>query len=411
MNYVRLYSLAKWWFIKTDKKNYHQIFVDMLLRILSIILFPIIWVLLFIILPSKKIKFIFLYRERLGHLIGNTDQFIRKTINDPSDNTKYVVFCHNPANATVVELFSRIIPVVNNEYLFKIMSTFGVFENRFCQKIPADSYNHVRLRVSTPYFFTDHEISSGKKLINEMGLREQDWYVTFHARDNAFDDNISGTNASYNKMASYRNTDINLYESAATLIAQNGGRAIRVGFPVEGRLKLKENLLFDYSLSEFRCDFADVWLCANSRFMVVTANGAAELAAMFDVPIVMVNVVPIGAYPFARNSIYLPKVLSNKSGEPLSFSDQLRYFAKIELAANSFVMDSINSDGLMLRENSGTEIAEATSEMLARLSGKWQPRSGYHDRIAMLTECYQEYGGFGVPPVPMGEDFLFTLYF
>ena len=78
MDYKKIVVLLTWWFIKRDKKTFLESFIDAFIRIISIILFPIVWILLFAISPLVKIKFIFLYRERLGHLIANTDFFIRE---------------------------------------------------------------------------------------------------------------------------------------------------------------------------------------------------------------------------------------------------------------------------------------------------------------------------------------------
>ena len=409
MNYKKIAVLLTWWFIKRDKKNLFDSVIDALIRIISILIFPLIWILLFTISPLIKIKFIFLYRERLGHLIANTDFFIREQKINPAKKTYFLTLCHNPANKTVVEIFSQVLHVISNEYAFKLMSAFGVFENRFRQSIPFAVDNHIRFRVPSPFSFSKSQIKAGDKLFEAMGIRKQDWYVTFHARDNAFDNQISGSNENYNKMASYRNADISKYQGAVSLVLKSGGKAIRVGFPVESAVKFTDDSLYDYSLSKFRSDFADVWVCANSRFMVTTANGIAEIPEMFDVPVIMVNTVPIGAYPLGVNCLYLPKILAKKNGEPLPFSEQLKYFAEFEIAANRFVLDAIHSDGLMLKDNTDQQLTHVTQEMLNRLSGQWVPKSGYYDRLADLSECYKKFGGHGVPLTPMGEDFLFEL--
>jgi putative glycosyltransferase (TIGR04372 family) len=289
------------------------------------------------------------------------------------------------------------------------MSAFGVFQNRFRQDIPFAVDNHIRFRVPSPFSFSKSQMEDGDKLFKAIGIAERDWYVTFHSRDNAFDNQISGSNETYNRMASYRNSDIYKYQGAVSQVIKSGGKAFRVGFPVESAVKFVDNSLYDYSLSKFRSDFADVWVCANSRFMVTTANGIAEIPEMFDVPIIMVNTVPIGAYPLGVNSLYLPKILANKKGQPLPFSEQLRYFSKVEIAANRFVLDDIHSDGLMLIDNSEQQLTSITQEMLRRLSGQWIPKNGYYDRLGALNECYQKFGGHGAPLSPMGEDFLFEL--
>ena len=411
MDLKKIVLLLKWWFIKTDKKTLFESVIDVLIRITSILMFPIIWILLLTISPLIKIKFIFLYRERLGHLIGNTDHFLRKLMVTPDKKNHYLIFCHNPANETVVKLFSKILPVINNEFIFKLMSSFGVFDNRFRQDIPFLFDDRTRFEVPSPYSFSKNENILGSSIHKMMGIKNQDWYVVFHCRDDAFDNIISGTNDDYCKMASYRNANINNYQGSVSLVEKQGGKSIRVGFPVHGPVSFEKNFIYDYSLSEFRSDFADVWMCAKARFMVVTANGTAEFAAMFDVPLIMVNVVPIGAYPLAKDSLYLPKVLCNKFREPLRFSEQLRYFSRVEIAANTFVADQIISDGLLLMENTDLQITNATQEMLRRVNGDWTPREGYFDRLEQLNECYKQFGGFGVPLAAMGEDFLFDLEF
>lgn len=411
MDYRKIAVLLTWWFIKRDKKNLFDSVIDALIRITSILLFPLIWILLFAISPLIKIKFIFLYRERLGHLIANTDFFIREQKVNPAKKTYFLAFCHNPANKTVVEIFSQVLHVINNECAFKLMSAFGVFENRFRQSIPFAVDNHIRFRVPSPFSFSKSQIKSGSKLFEAMGISERDWYVTFHSRDNAFDNQISGSNETYNRMASYRNSDIYKYQGAVSQVIKSGGKAFRVGFPVESAVKFVDNSLYDYSLSKFRSDFADVWVCANSRFMVTTANGIAEIPEMFDVPIIMVNTVPIGCYPLGVDSLYLPKTLTDRNGTPLSFSDQLKYFSRFQIAANQFVLDAIHSDGLLLKENTDLQLTNVVDEMLRRLNGAWSPREGYYERLGKLNECYKKFGGHGIPLAAMGEDFLFDIIF
>lgn len=411
MNCKKIAGLIKWWFIKRDKKSLFESVIDALIRLTSIILFPLVWLSLFVISPLIKIKFIFIYRERLGHLIANTDFFIREQKVNPAKKTYFIAFCHNPANKTVVEIFSQVINVINNEYIFKLMSAFGVFENRFKQEIPFAVDNHIRFRVPTPYSFSDEQIKVGSNLFKAMGIEKEDWYVTFHARDNAFDNQISGSNETYNRMASYRNASISKYQGAVALVVKSGGKAIRVGFPVENAVNFEDNALFDYSLSEFRSDFADVWICGNSRFMVTTANGIAEIPEMFDVPVIMVNTVPIGCYPLGVGSLYLPKTLTDRSGKPLAFSEQLKYFSRFQIAADQFVLDAIHSDGLLLEENTDLQLINVVDEMLLRLNGLWSPRKGYFERLELLNECYKKFGGHGVPLAAMGEDFLFEIVF
>ena len=79
----------------------------------------------FIINLVYKVKIGFLYNERLGHLVLNTDLFLRRIqLGLIPNDVKYIFFVYNPANKQIVTMFKRVLTVIESEFFCKIFPFF-----------------------------------------------------------------------------------------------------------------------------------------------------------------------------------------------------------------------------------------------------------------------------------------------
>lgn len=399
-------QLYKTWVNKKSNLSVLQQCFEILLRLIALLIFPFIYIaLLCYSFLIRKIRFIFLYRERFGHLIDNTDYWLRRrdTINE---DFLYIGFCYKPCNNAVVNIFSRHFYIIKNQTLCKLLSPFGVFKNQFRQEIPSLPTEGIRFEVCTKVTLTEDEKRRGEDLIGALFGFQQRWYVLFHARDSLFDRTIQSRDVNYAAMLSYRNMNIEDMEEAMNFVSEVGGGVIRCGFPVEKAFSTGIKNYIDYSTSVYRTELNDIYLFSSARFLVCAANGAISGAALFDTPIVVVNQVPLGHWICARNVIFIPKNLTDTHDNILPFSEQLRYFRKYDLSASMHGSEDLRRSGLRLVDNTPTQIREAVVEMFLRLEGRWVSPEGYDEKYNKLLSLYKVYGGYGAPKSRLAWSFI-----
>ncbi len=384
------------------------ILADLLIRIISLVCFPLIYLVLSIFNHFYPIKIGFLYRVRLGHLVSNTDLYLRRRYLGEEEMGLHIFFTYRPANQQVCTLFSRVIPLVNSEFLTKLFAPISIFNTKFALKTPFIG-NEYRERVFAPsqVNFTPNEIKIGKQKLKEMGIGDNDWYVCIHARDNAFTLSLPG-GRNYIESGNYRNADIDTYDLAAMEVIKRGGFVIRMGSVVEKEFCLKHPRIIDYPF-HFRDDFSDVFISAHAKFFISTANGSVDLAQLFDVPVLLVNVVPIGFSPLSKNSIYIPKRIFKLSGKQVNFYEQLLFFQKLPLDAITNPLNHLGERGWRVVDNTREEIRDATIEMFNQIESGFI-RSAEYSRI--LTEYYglfDKANMYSVSKSPCAQFFLETL--
>lgn len=383
-------------------------FFDVLVRLFSLITFPLIYLLLTLFNFFYPIRIGFLYRVRLGHLISNTDFYLRRRYLGEVPKGLHIFFTYRPTNQQVCTLFSRVIPLVNSEFLTKLFAPIAIFDTKFFLKTPFIG-NEYRERVLAPsqVNFSLEEITKGRQKLRSMGLGPEDWYVCIHARDNAFTLSLPG-GENYIESGNYRNADIDTYELAALEIIRRGGFVIRMGSLVEKEFCLKHPRVIDYPFHH-RDDFSDVFISANAKFFISTANGAVDLPQLFDVPILQVNVVPIGFSPLSKNSLYIPKRIFNHNGMQVNFQEQLLFFQELPLNATINPAAELSKRGWVVKDNSAEEILQATIEMFSRLDDGFA--SDEH-MTALLSKYYQLFDEKNIyikNKAPCAQFFLETL--
>jgi putative glycosyltransferase (TIGR04372 family) len=393
---------------RLDGSTIYFILSDLLIRIISLLCFPLIYLFLSIFNYFYPIKIGFLYRVRLGHLISNTDLYLRRRYLGEEDKGLHIFFTYRPANHQVCTLFSRVISLVESEFLTKLFAPISIFNTKFLLKMPFIG-NEYRERVLAPsqVNFTPNEIIVGKQKLKEMGIGDNDWYACIHARDNAFTLSLPG-GKNYIESGNYRNADIDTYNLAAMEVIKRGGFVIRMGSIVEKEFCLKHPKIIDYPFT-YRDDFSDVFISAYAKFFISTANGSVDLAQLFDVPVLLVNVVPIGFSPLSKNSIYIPKRIFNSSGQQVKFYEQLLFFQKLPLDAVTNPLKYLEEKGWQVKDNTREEIRDATIEMFGQIECGFKQSSQYSATLARYYGLFEEANMYSISKSPCAQFFLETL--
>jgi len=115
------------------------------------------------------------------------------------------------------------------------------------------------LSVSLYHAMTADEKDRGKNMLAEMGIGDNDWFVCFHNRESGYLPEFD--------YHSYRDCKIEHFIPAMSYILENGGKVVRMGDPTMTRLPPMDGVI-DYPHSEWRSDFADIYLGSHCRFFV-----------------------------------------------------------------------------------------------------------------------------------------------
>lgn len=385
-----------------------QTIFDLLIRLFSLIAFPFIYSLLFLFNFFYPIRIGFLYRVRLGHLVSNTDFYLRRRYLGEVPKGLHIFFTYRPTNQQVCSLFSRVMALVNSEFLAKLFAPIAIFNTKFFLKTPFIG-NEYRERMLAPsqVNFTLEEIAAGREKLRSMGLGSDDWYVCIHARDNAFTLSLPG-GENYIESGNYRNADIDTYDQAAMEIIRRGGFVIRMGSLVEKEFCLRHPKVIDYPFSH-RDDFSDVFVSANAKFFISTANGAVDIPQLFDVPILLVNVVPIGFSPISKNSMYIPKRVFDSNGVQVNFHEQLVFFQDLPLNAIIDPAAELAKRGWAVKENSRDEILQATIEMFSNLEDDFFQDEEMKLLLSKYHQLFNEKNIYIKNKAPCAKFFLETL--
>lgn len=366
---------------KQKGKSLPLVCVELAIRALSMVIFPIVYVLLSICALIRPIRFGFLYHERLGHLALNTDLYLRRRyLGLLPQNEVHVFFVYAPANRQLVRMFAREMMLVNSTFLAKLLAPVGLLRTRFWIPLPFIGNEFKEFNGAPPQIqFTRQEQQRGRDCLSHMGLDSDAWYVCIFARDHQYYKVFSpNTDVTF---SDHRNADINTYELAIKAILDAGGWVIRMGSCVESPLAFKHPRVVDYA-STCREDFADVYVTAHARLFIGTTSGASDMAVLFDIPFVGVNWVPIGYAPFGKHSIFIPKrIVTLESGKQVAMSEQLHAFIGNQVSAAIIPEQMLEQRGWRFVDNTPEEIRDAVVEQLQRLAGSFEPDNEYQQAL------------------------------
>jgi putative glycosyltransferase (TIGR04372 family) len=352
-------------------------------RLLCLILFSLIALpILYLVEPFWRIRIGDLFDSRLGHLTTNTDLFARQLqIDGRPTRTTFVFISWNAANRYLLDMWRRHFVILESVWLKHAI--FGILplleRTRFFQPLPYTGKEHRTFSEVQPIVkFTSEEDEVGRKLLAEMGIGKDDWFVCFHARDVAYLENRVGLGKPPNivrdvNQENIRNCSIFNYLKSAEWITQKGGFAIRMGEIVEHPLPTSNACIIDYPV-QFRSDFLDLYLISKCRFFFGCASGLHGVAYLFNSPFAGANFCPLEEIAVGNRSLYIPKLLhSQDPREPTQFS-ALKSKGLFNLPPETAHTPKFYADmDLYWVENSPDDILDLCKDMMDRLEGRAPP--------------------------------------
>jgi putative glycosyltransferase (TIGR04372 family) len=215
------------------------------------------------------------------------------------------------------------------------------------------------------FSFEEHKI--GRQLLFDLKIPTNEQYICFNARDNTYLNKVSkSTDWSYHD---YRDSSIENYIPTADEMSKRGHSSIRMGAIVKNPINSDNPKIIDYSVSEHRTDFNDIYIGSHCRFFLCSDGGISVIPEMFRVPVVYVNwtsIIRISTW--ALNGLFIFKKFYLRDKERyMTFSEIMN----LEFGGNDTneIFQNLN---LVLIENSEEEIRSVAIEMDERLNCTWK---------------------------------------
>jgi putative glycosyltransferase (TIGR04372 family) len=325
--------------------------------------------------PWKRVKVGMLSYDRIGELSVPTEKFLRALAASPDRSRVLPFFVSGPpANRQFFDMIRRRITTTDSRVALQVyfhgLLPF-ITGSRFHERLDAGGdHEFAPFSLASPQLsFLPDEEERGRRLLREIGVPEGKPFICFHARDKAYLDrqlpHYSREHWSYHD---YRDCNVEDYLPAAQDLASRGLYALRMGSVVEQPIKGSRPGIVDYA-SRYRSDFGDIYLLARCKFFLCNTAGLISVATCFNIPVAAANYVPLGYAPWRPADLFIPKTYRARNGRDIPFRDIVSSGASLFLSSKEF-----SDAGITVVENSAEDIQGLSEEMDARIDGRWQPR-------------------------------------
>ena len=322
--------------------------------------------------PAVLIRFGPIRSDRIGHFGPETELYLCEREQGKHGHKALDLFYYRGSicNQQLAKMWSRTISINGLVRWPDILNRHlpGGRPHLIPRRTLAGQYDVHNVLEKTPprLSFSPEEEQFGQQALEEMGIPNGVPFVCFAARDTTY---LTETFPEQDfRYHDYRNSKIGNYIYAAKAMVDRGYYAIRMGATVATRLDTHGSGIIDYAGGESRSDFLDIYLAANCRMFIGSADGITGTPLIFRRPISMVNFIPLGdLWLWSDNHLSIPKKLWLRRehrfmtvGE-ITDSD-VRMFVRTEQ------YDRLEIEVI---ENTPEEIASVVIEMDDRLSGTW----------------------------------------
>ena len=140
--------------------------------------------------------------------------------------------------------------------------------------------------------FLKKKYRPNKEQICLIYSRDQNYLSTLTEKNNE---------SSFNH-SEFRNTDIEKLKLTAQYLEKKGYYVFRFGKKMKSKISYSSKKIIDYSF-DYQSDYLDLFLSKNCEFFIGNASGAESIARMYNRPVLITNLVPIGV-GFNKDNLY-----------------------------------------------------------------------------------------------------------
>lgn len=175
---------------------------------------------------------------------------------------------------------------------------------------PANALDH-----SSPHLtFSDEERRSGRAGLEQLGLDSNQPFVCLIVRDGGHYKSLGEIESPSMEMFNF---DIDDFEMTAAALVARGYQVVRMGAGAEKPLSKQIIGVFDYSLSNHRSEFLDIYLAASCKFALSTQTGPDAVCLAFRRPVCYIDVTRFSQFFFGTNIAYWSPAKISLDGRPL----------------------------------------------------------------------------------------------
>ena len=318
--------------------------------------------------PFLLIRIGFLYVERIGHLFADLELYLsEKKLGIEPQSIDIFFLSGKPANSFAIDLVKRNLNTVNGMGFIIDLNNFIPFSANHSYKpyvirTSSRDTSGTLKKVIPQLKFSEDENKKGEDFLKSLGLKKDQKFVCFTIRDNQYLKNeFPDIDFSYH---SYRDSDISKFYPAFNYLLERGYAVFRMGKHVSSEVKIDNPSFFDYSKSDFRSDFFDIWLMANCSFTVTTGTGIDEVANAFRKPICYVDFLPLLFFnSYNPKTLTTPKTLLNPdTKKPVTLLEMIEKYDDLEKFQNG---------NLLYSQNTENEIIDAIKEIERKIDCNW----------------------------------------
>lgn len=335
--------------------------------VLWLVVVPLLW----LVEPVWRVRITHLWCARFGPLAYNTHLWVgRRRLDGPERRTTRLLIGANPANRPLFEMWKRVLPIIDSRFLSAIYHYAGprLTRTRFFTPLPDHYDDHAAMATGPVLAFTEEEEARGRRLLAEMGLGPDDWFVVFQNRDARFHASLGKGDSGTHRLCA-----LDAFLPAAQEITRRGGFAIRIGAAVSAPLPDSGNpRIVDYA-TRHRSDWGDIFLLGHCRFLLAPGTGTVFVPGVFGRPVAQTSMLPLIPNPLGPHSLYMPQRLRDlNSGDELTFAAlQARGAYRYDLPQKAFLRfpSEMDENSLVLAETPSEDILDLCLDMLDRLDG------------------------------------------
>lgn len=331
---------------------------------------------------------------RIGHFVSDSALYF--AMNELQSRDKHIIDLYWLPKSTCNETWAR---MVRRQLMVHWWVRYLIFYNNFLplktnHQLPSVYGSrdiHGFLQKSTARFeFTPEEEATAKAWLYKRGWKEGEPFVCLLVRDSAYLSQhslYSNGDNNYWDYHDYRDSDIEAYVESVQILVDKGYWVIRMGKIMHKPLPFNHSRVVDYPFVEDQDDLIDIWLSARCFFFISTGSGIDLIASIYKRPVVFVNCNPLSNIHSYSNIVHISKnLIWRDTGHSLTISEHWHHaYTQTDL---------YDEAGIMIKDNSSTEIASAVLECEARLEGVWVESEDNMKRQTLFWKIMREMPGF-----------------
>ena len=319
----------------------------------------------YILSPFVNIRFGHLYTSRIGHLCYNMDNYL--TLRRERGSKEWGVFTIDSyiSNEAIYNIWADQERIFFSNFA-RIPLSFLLLvmpSSRLLISWDKEMHPHLSNVSISPKNLISNKSNGGQDILKELCISKK--FICFHNRDPAYLEQY-GSDLNYHDFRDFEFDDFSL---GINELCGADIMAIRLGEIIKVKSEIINPLFMSLTGSK-RTDSLELNLIDKCLFFVGGNTGFSSVSRVLRKPQLVVNYIPFflqGVSAYAADSLLLPKKMFN-----ISENRYLRFSEMNELSSDIHYEGDFYSDhGLRIDNNSQEEIADAISEMQARILGLW----------------------------------------